>query len=69
MNSGVVLRNGVVLPSIGLGTYKATGEQLIDAVKCAYRTGIRHIDTALAYKVSFFLNNKIHILLERRVRF
>lgn len=61
MTSGVVLRNGVVLPSIGLGTYKATGEQLVDAVKCAYRTGIRHIDTALAYKVSFVSKNRSHV--------
>lgn len=69
MMSGIILRNGVVLPSIGLGTYKATGEQLVDAVKCAYQTGIRHIDTALGYKVTFISNNKTHVLIERRVRF
>lgn len=46
------LRNGVALPAIGLGTYKATGENVKRAVQWALEAGIGHIDTALGYKVT-----------------
>jgi hypothetical protein len=45
------LSNGVELPSIGLGTFKATGESVQVAVKAAVQCGITHIDTAAIYKV------------------
>lgn len=47
------LRNGVVLPAVGLGTYKANGESLSKAVQWALDCGIQHIDTALGYRVRF----------------
>jgi hypothetical protein len=45
------LSNGIELPSIGLGTFKATGESVQVAVKAAVQCGITHIDTAAIYKV------------------
>lgn len=39
------------LPSIGLGTFKATGDSVQAAVKAAVQCGITHIDTAAIYKV------------------
>jgi diketogulonate reductase-like aldo/keto reductase len=45
------LSNGIDLPSIGIGTFKATGEAVQAAVKAAVQCGITHIDTAAIYKV------------------
>ncbi|RCX17032.1 diketogulonate reductase-like aldo/keto reductase [Fontibacillus phaseoli] len=46
----VKLNNGVNMPWFGLGVYKAQeGEEVIQAVKSAIRTGYRSIDTAAAY--------------------
>lgn len=44
------LSNGLELPSVGLGTFKATGEAVQAAVKAAVQCGITHIDTAAIYK-------------------
>ncbi|GFR40416.1 hypothetical protein Agub_g990, partial [Astrephomene gubernaculifera] len=46
----IVLRNGVELPVVGLGTFKAQGEEARGAVLAALRLGLRHIDTASIYK-------------------
>ncbi len=49
--SKVVLKNGVLLPVIGFGTYKLQeGEETENAVKCALEAGYRAIDTASIYK-------------------
>lgn len=45
------LANGVELPAVGLGTFKATGDNVQAAVKAAVQCGISHIDTAAIYKV------------------
>ncbi|KAF6255387.1 Aldo/keto reductase [Scenedesmus sp. NREL 46B-D3] len=46
----ISLANGVDLPLIGLGTFKARGESLKQAIRTALQHGIRHIDTASIYK-------------------
>lgn len=46
----VTLNNGVKMPWLGLGVYKAQeGEEVKSAVKTAIRHGYRSIDTAAAY--------------------
>ncbi|WDY60026.1 aldo/keto reductase [Pseudomonas sp. PSKL.D1] len=42
-------RNGLSLPSIGLGTWPMTGAECTQAVLQALELGYRHIDTATAY--------------------
>jgi diketogulonate reductase-like aldo/keto reductase len=46
----IELRNGVKLPRCGLGTFKASGPEVVSAVEAALKAGIRHIDTAQIYK-------------------
>lgn len=46
----IKLSNGLELPSVGLGTFRATGEGVQAAVKAAVQCGITHIDTAAIYK-------------------
>ena len=46
-----VLNNGVRLPCIGFGTYKAQeGQTTVDAIKTALQVGYRHVDTASFYQ-------------------
>lgn len=40
-----------LLPRVGLGTFKAQGQDVKMAVKAALAANIRHIDTAAIYKV------------------
>lgn len=42
-------KNNDPIPSIGLGTWKATGNDVKNAVKEALNAGFRHIDTAAIY--------------------
>lgn len=48
----ITLRNGVELPAVGLGTFKAGGADVKAAVHAALRQGIQAIDTASIYKAS-----------------
>lgn len=41
---------GEKVPSLGLGTYRLSGEECTKAVKCALALGYRHIDTAQMYR-------------------
>lgn len=45
-----ILANGIKMPMVGFGTYKAGDEnETIDSVKCALQAGYRQIDTAAFY--------------------
>lgn len=47
----VTLNNGVQMPWLGLGVFKAKeGDEVVQAVKSAIRTGYRSVDTASAYR-------------------
>ncbi|EFJ40051.1 hypothetical protein VOLCADRAFT_108355 [Volvox carteri f. nagariensis] len=46
----ITLHNGVELPAVGLGTFRAQGDDARTAVLAALRSGLRHIDTASIYK-------------------
>ncbi|MBQ9715462.1 MAG: aldo/keto reductase [Clostridia bacterium] len=51
LNDCFVLNNGVRLPCIGFGTYKAQeGQTTVDAIKTALQVGYRHVDTASFYQ-------------------
>jgi len=43
-------KNGDTFQSIGLGTWKATGDEVKTAIKDAVNSGYRHIDTAAIYQ-------------------
>lgn len=47
----VKLSNGVEIPIVGLGTYKALGDEIKASVHAAIEIGYRHFDTADFYKV------------------
>lgn len=50
MENNYRLRNGVLIPSIGFGTWQSPeGNVTVDAIKCALDSGYRHIDCAAAY--------------------
>lgn len=50
MTSFITLNDGNSIPSIGFGTYKATEEEAIDAIKFAVEKGYRLFDTAAKYE-------------------
>ena len=45
-----VLSNGMAMPMVGLGTYRAGGGELTKAVADAIRLGYTSVDTAWFYK-------------------
>ena len=50
IKSHIILNNGVKMPWLGFGTYRAeNGAELIESVKEALGIGYRHIDTASFY--------------------
>ena len=47
----IPIGNGVTMPAIGFGTYKINGKTaVLEAIRAAYETGYRHIDTASFYE-------------------
>ena len=48
------LNNGLLMPTLGLGTYQARGPSVASAVSWAVHYGVRHIDTASIYRVKVF---------------
>ena len=51
LSSAVTLNNGVRMPVLGLGTWKADdGPEAVAAVRDALEVGYRHVDTAAVYK-------------------
>ncbi|KAM7534473.1 hypothetical protein Aperf_G00000116930 [Anoplocephala perfoliata] len=43
------LNNGYNIPQFGFGTFAASKEEVVDAVKAAFDAGYRHVDCAAAY--------------------
>lgn len=50
-DASICLNNQVYMPSIGLGTYRASAFDVMDAVLWASQAGLRLIDTASIYRV------------------
>lgn len=49
LTDGTILNNGVLMPWFGLGTFKAEGAEVANAVATALELGYRSIDTAAVY--------------------
>jgi diketogulonate reductase-like aldo/keto reductase len=45
----LTLRNGIIMPALGLGVYRSSPDETLFAVSTALETGYRLIDTAAAY--------------------
>lgn len=45
----VKLNNGVLMPIVGLGTFRSKSDEVYQAVLNAFEAGYRHIDTAMIY--------------------
>lgn len=67
MKTSFQLSNGMELPAIGFGTWRATGEEAQQAVRTAIECGYRLIDTAAVYKNEAFVGNAINDCLSRGV--
>lgn len=50
MEQSFTLRNGVVIPAVGFGTYK-TVDQGAAPIEAAIKAGYRHFDTAAFYRI------------------
>jgi diketogulonate reductase-like aldo/keto reductase len=50
VNTTTVEANGARIPSLGLGTWRLSGEECSQAVQWALEAGYRHIDTAAMYE-------------------
>lgn len=46
----ITLHSGHEIPAVGLGTFRAKGDEVYKAVLHALSVGYRHIDTAVAYR-------------------
>ena len=53
------LRNGVQIPCIGYGTYKAADQNNADIIRMALETGYRYFDTASFYGTEQYLGQAI----------
>lgn len=45
----IKLQNGATIPAVGLGTWRAKGDDVYEAVKHAIAVGYRHVDSAAMY--------------------
>ena len=45
----ITLHQDIAMPALGLGTWKAQGDKVVQAVLEAIKMGYRHIDTAMIY--------------------
>lgn len=57
---GYKLKNGLIIPNIGLGTWHIKDQEIIDdMIYTAYQAGYRHIDTASKYQNEKLIGNTI----------
>ncbi|KAF9430308.1 hypothetical protein BGZ76_000886 [Entomortierella beljakovae] len=62
------LSNGVVMPSVGLGTYRVRDQDVLDAcILQALRSGYRLIDTAAVYRNEVAIGNSLKRILEENL--
>lgn len=59
MNKTYTLNNGVQIPAVGFGTYKAADGKSADVIKAAIGSGYRYFDTASFYGTETYLAEAI----------
>ena len=59
MNKTYTLNNGVQIPTVGFGTYKAADGKSADVIKAAIGSGYRYFDTASFYGTETYLAEAI----------
>ena len=59
MNKTYTLNNGVQIPAVGFGTYKAADGKSADVIKAAIGSGYRYFDTASFYATETYLAEAI----------
>ena len=64
----VLLSNGVALPTVGLGVFRASPRDTLDAVGAALRLGYRHVDTAHVYGNEAEVGRAVRESADGRVR-
>ena len=60
----IKFKNGDSMQAVGLGTWKATGDEVKMAVKEAVKAGMRHIDTAMVYQNESEIGEAIKELID-----
>lgn len=60
----ITLNNDVKMPVLGLGTWKAQGQEVVQAILEAIKMGYRHIDTAMIYDNEVEVGQAIAMAIE-----
>jgi diketogulonate reductase-like aldo/keto reductase len=63
VESCVILKNGIKIPLLGLGTYQMKEDHLKEAIPAALNCGIRLIDTAASYRNEIFIGDIVRSYL------
>ncbi len=59
INKSIVLNNGLQIPSLGFGTYKAADDRSTEVIRMAIEAGYRYFDTASFYETEGYLADAI----------
>jgi alcohol dehydrogenase (NADP+) len=62
--NNITLNNEVKMPALGLGTWKAQGQEVVQAILEAIKLGYRHIDTAMIYDNEIEVGQAIAMAIE-----
>ena len=63
MKKGIMLRNGMLFPEIGIGTWQITDREIMQQViRSGYDAGYRLIDTAAAYRNEIAIAKAIEVI-------
>lgn len=60
----ITLQQDIKMPALGLGTWKAQGQEVVQALLEAIKMGYRHIDTAMIYDNEFEVGQAIALAID-----
>lgn len=61
------LKNGLMVPAMGLGTYGISEEMMVSSIQASFTSGATLIDTASAYNNELSIGRAINILSEQKI--